>query len=379
MAGRNSQIRIGFIGAGGIVRQRHVPGLRQGPGVEFAGVVNSSPESTARAAQEYGIPRQFDSPEQLIHSDEIDVVWIGTQPYLHSKLSTAALEAGKHVFCQARMALDYADAKRMYDAWRKTDRTAMLCPPPHYMRGDRVIRRLLAEGFVGRPYNVTVRSYADTFHDPSAPLHWRQMAGVSGVNTLDVGMLVEVTQRWLGYARRVTAAALTLIPGRPPAQVRQGTGQTNVERPDTLTVAAELESGALFSGLWSGVARLAGDLNAIEIYGSEGTIRYTSTTELRSGTGGTSMVRHIAATDAPGSGRILAARAGEEQLREVPIPDSEARTWTAEADFIQAVREGKRDPEPSFWDGLKYMEVTDAVFRSAAEGRAVDLPYDRQL
>ena len=110
--------------------------------VELVGVVNSSPESTARAAQEFGIPRRFDSPEQLIQSDEIDVVWIGPQPYLHSKLSIAALEAGKHVFCQARMALDYADAKRMYEAWRKTDLTANICAPPHYMRGDRVIRRL---------------------------------------------------------------------------------------------------------------------------------------------------------------------------------------------------------------------------------------------
>jgi predicted dehydrogenase len=60
----------------------------------------------------------------------------------------------------------------------------------------------------------------------------------------------------------------------------------------------------------------------------------------------------------------------------VEIPAAEARAWTVEADFVAAVREGKRDPEPSFWDGLKYMEFTDAVFKSAAEGHAVDLPYD---
>ena len=361
MVGRDGRIRVGFIGAGGIVRQRHAPGLRQVADVDFAGVVNSTPQSTARAAQELGIRRAYETPEQLIHADEIDIVWIGTQPYLHSKLSVAALEAGKHVFCQARMATDYADAKRMYEAWRKTDRTAMLCPPPHYLRGDRVIRRLLDEGYVGRPYNVTVRSYAAPYHHPSAPLHWRQMVDISGVNTLDLGMLVEVSQRWLGYAKRVSAEALTLIPQRPPAEVHQGAGKTRVERPDTFTFVAQLENGALFSGLWSGVARLGADLNAIEIFGSDGTIRYLS------------------GTDTPGSGGILAAKTSESELREIPIPDDQARTWTVEADFIRAVRDGKRDPEPSFWDGLKYMEFTDAVFRSAAEGRAVDLPYDRQL
>ena len=356
MAVNNDRIRVGFIGAGGIVRQRHVPGLRSVPGVELAGVCNSTPESTARAAQEFGIARQFPSPEALIESDEIDVVWVGTQPYLHSQLSIAALEAGKHVFCQARMAMDYADARRMYDAWRKTGLTAGLCPPPHYMRGDRVMRRLLAEGFAGRPYNVTVRSYADQFHDASKPLHWRQIKSVSGVNTLDVGMQIEVVHRWLGYTRRVVAVERTLIPQRPPAEVNQGAGQTKVERPDTLTVAGGMEKGALFSGLWSGVAAFGAEPNAIEIFGSDGTIRY------------------LAGMDTPGSGQILAGKAGEAGLREVPIEEHEARPWTVEADFIAAVRQGKRDPEPSFFDGPKYMEFTEAGFKSAAEVRAVDLP-----
>jgi predicted dehydrogenase len=355
MAG-NGKLRIGFIGAGGIVRQRHAPGLRELQDVELAGVVNSSPESTARAAQEYGIPRQFKTPEELIQSDDIDVVWIGTQPYLHSKLSIAALEAGKHVFCQARMAMDFEDAKRMYAAWKKSGVTATICAPPHYMRGDRVIRRMLKEGFVGKPYNVNVRSYADTYHNPQAPVHWRQIGGISGVNTLDVGMMIEVVHRWLGYTKRVTAQALTLITERPPAEVNQGAGSTTVERPDTLTVAAEMENGALLSGLWSAVAKFGAEGNGIELYGSEGTIRYQF------------------GVDTPGSGKILAGKASDSALQEVPISDDEARPWTVERDFVEAVRAGKRDPEPSFWDGLKYMEFTEAVFRSAKEGRAVDLP-----
>src|SRR5687767_14792127 len=255
MSGKSGALRIGFIGAGGIVRQRHVPGLITQKGVELVGVVNSTPESTARAAEEFGIPKEFKTPQELIESDEIDVVWIGTQPYLHSKLSIAALEAGKHVFCQARMAMDYADARKMYDAWRKSDRTANICAPPHYMRGDRVVRRMIDEGFVGKPYNVNVRAYADTYHDPSKPVHWRQIGHISGVNTMTVGMLIEVVHRWLGYTRRVTALGRTLTPERPPAEVNQGAGHTQVERPDTLTVAAEMENGALFSGLWSEVAR----------------------------------------------------------------------------------------------------------------------------
>jgi predicted dehydrogenase len=199
------------------------------------------------------------------------------------------------------------------------------------------------------------------YHDPHKPLHWRQMRRISGVNTLDVGMLAEVVHRWLGYCRNVVAQTAIMIPERPPAQVNQGSGQTRVESPDTITTAAVMENGALFSGLWSGVAQFGDEPNAIELFGSEGTIRYLS------------------GTDAPGTGKILAAKGTDSALQEIPVPDSEARTWTVEADFIRAVREGQRDPEPSFFDGMKYMEFTDAAIRSAAEGRRIELPYERNL
>ncbi|MGN6757809.1 MAG: Gfo/Idh/MocA family oxidoreductase, partial [Thermomicrobiales bacterium] len=58
-------IRIGIVGAGGIVRQRHVPGLRKVAGVELAAVCNSTQESTASAAREYAIPHQFNDWHEL--------------------------------------------------------------------------------------------------------------------------------------------------------------------------------------------------------------------------------------------------------------------------------------------------------------------------
>ena len=75
----------------------------------------------------------------------------------------------------------------------------------------------------------------------------------------------------------------------------------------------------------------------------------------------------------------MVGKASDEKLEEVKVPDSEARAWTVEKDFIDAVRAGKTDPEPSFWDGLKYMEFTEAVFKSAKEGRAVELPLDSSV
>ncbi len=339
-------VRIGIVGAGGIVRQRHVPGLRQVEGVQLVAVSNSTPDSTARAASEYGIAKTFQRWQDLVTWEGVDAVVIGTPPYLHREITVAALDAGKHVFCQARMAMNAADAHAMLDRAQRSDRTTMLCPPPHYMEGDRVMRRLISDGYLGELFHLNVRAYAAVYADAAAPLHWRQIGRISGLNTLDVGMMAEVTQRWIGGARRVVARAFTATPERPVA----GGAAGHVDRPDAINVAADMERGGLGSFLVSGLARHAGS-NSIELYGSAGTLKYQYQ-----------------------PGRILGARAGEAELQEIPIRPEEHRHWTVEADFIAAIRSGNRTPEPSFTDGVRYMEFTEAIFRSADTGQAVDLP-----
>ncbi len=348
MAGE--QLRIGFVGAGGIVRDRHVPGLRTVEGLEFHGVVNRSQESSQRAAEEFGIERTYDTWEELIADPAIDIVWIGAHPYMHRVATEAALEAGKHVFTQARMALNYADAKAMYDAAeRHPHLTTMISPPPHFMRGDTAVRKLIAEGFIGVPRNVVVQSYADAYVNPNNPAHWRQNWAMSGFNVLDMGMMIEVLHRWLGPTTKVTALAQTFTKSRPDGQG----GMAPVERPDTVSVIAELASGALATINCSGVAKHAAASNGFEIFGSEGVIRY------------------LTATDT-----ILIGKNSDSALTELKLRPEEERRWTAEADFIAAVRAGSRQVEPSFTDGLRYMEMTEAIFRSIESGKTVSLPLE---
>ncbi len=337
-------LRVGFIGAGGIVRQRHVPGLKKVPGVELYGVVNRSPESSERAAKEFGIGRTYGSWRELIADPSVDVVWIGTQPYMHSTLSIAALEAGKHVFCQARLAMDAADAQTMVDAAKKSGKTAMICPPPHYMEGDRLVRRLIKEGFLGELRTMLVRSYSNSFADPRKPLHWREIGSISGVNTMDVGMMSEVTTRWVGPASRVMAFAHTTYETRPT----EGGGRGTVDRPDSLSAICEMRVGGIGTFMVSTVVH-HGAPNFIELYGSDGTIKYVM-----------------------GADHIMAGKAGG-GLERVDISPAEWRHWTVEQDFIEAVRNGNRTPEPSFEAGLSYMRFTEAVFKSADSGHAVDV------
>jgi predicted dehydrogenase len=345
-------VRIGFIGAGGIARQRHLPGLQRLDGIDLIAVANRRRETAVAIAHEYGFEMVLDDWRAVLDRRDIDAVFIAAPPYLHAEATSAALDAGKHVFCQARMARTYDEARRMYDRSRTTDLVTMLCPPPHAMAGDYVVKELLADGYLGRPYDIHVRMLTAPYADPDAPLHWRQDSAISGYNTLALGMYCEVLHRWLGWQRRVQAIVKAHIPQRRHPE----TGEpVEVKIADSLAIASEFENGALAAWHCSGVTRF-GAPNTIELYGSAGTLRYNIDTD-----------------------EILGARAGDAELRPIPIPAERRRAWTAEADFINAIRTGNRDVSPSFTEGIKYMEFTEAVYRSAAEGRAIDLPFDAGL
>jgi len=342
------RIGIGFIGAGGIARERHLPGLKKIPGVELVAVANRHRASAEKVAAEYGFAHVCDDWRQVIDRPDVDAIFIAAPPYLHRDATLAALAAGKHVFCQARMARTFAEAREMYEAARRSDRVTMLCPPPHAMRGDYLIKKLLAEGYLGQIREVHVHSLADSYADPTTPLHWRQDAFISGYNTLNLGMLVEVLHRWVGYFRTVTAQAAYHTPRRPKAGSVQ---EVAVDIADSLGIVATLRSGGLAVFHFSGAVRFGGE-NRIELYGSQGTLIYYVS-----------------------SHRILGGRAGDSELRPIEIPPDLVREWRAEADFIDAIRHGT-PVSPDFEEGLRYMEFTEAVYRSARSGQTITLPLD---
>src|SRR5262245_33183154 len=124
-------LRIGLIGAGANTRARHIPGLRALADVEIVGVCNRRPESTAEVAREFAIPRQYASWEDLLRDKDVDAIVIGTWPYLHAPITLAALDAGKHVLTEARMALNADEAREMLAASRRhPDLVTQIVPSP---------------------------------------------------------------------------------------------------------------------------------------------------------------------------------------------------------------------------------------------------------
>lgn len=343
----SGKIRIGIIGAGGIFRSRHFPGLAKIGDAEVAAICNRSEASAGAIAREFGLsPRLMTDPYALIGSEDVDAVMIGTWPYRHCEYVLASLDAGKHVFVQARMAMNLREAKAMYARAQETGLVTQICPSPMAMKGDWFIQRLIREGYLGDIYHVYTRSFSGDSCDPDNPLHWRQIDRYSGLNALNMGILVEIVQRWAGQMKTISAHAETFIRTRP---LDNGQGTGPVERPDSVHIMGEMENGAQAAFLFSSVARFGMDPQ-VELYGSEGTLVY----KLDSDT-------------------ILCGRAGDGGLSEISIPVDEAREWTVEQDFVSAIQGGPPG-DTTFEAGLKYMAFTEAVFRSVERGGVVRLP-----
>src|SRR6201982_982790 len=190
----NHKLRIGIVGAGGIVRQRHLPALKKNPDVEIVAVSNWTYESSEKFVKEDGphAPPMANWADLLAVPD-LNIIWIATPPYMHSAVTISALEAGKHVFCQARMSMDLAEAEEMLATTKRfPELVTMLCPPPFGLRGDLMVKKILAENYIGRPHHVRLQSFTTAYLDPDAPAHWRQRIEISGLNVLTLGIYVEV-------------------------------------------------------------------------------------------------------------------------------------------------------------------------------------------
>ncbi len=340
------ELRVGLIGAGGNVRNRHIPGFQKVPNLEILGVANRSLASSRSVADQFNIPRVYDGWQELLEDDDINAVCIGTWPYMHRTLTLAALEKGKHVLTEARMASTAQEARDMLAASRRHPaQICQLTPTSTSYKIDRVLKRLIGEGFLGELLTVEMQSLQNRFVDFGGDLHWRHSWELSGYNTLNIGASYESMMRWLGRGKQVMAMAQVQVPYR-----RNEQGElTSVTIPDHVDILYKLANGAQVHMRMSATTGLSTG-NQIWMYGTEGTI-------------------HVDQQQ-----NIFAGRRGDTQLTEVPNPAEEQAHYRVEEEFANAIRGQEQITMVPFETGVHYMEWTEAVVRSAQTGQAVSLP-----
>lgn len=340
-------LRVGVIGAGANTTSRHIPGLQAIAGVEVVGVCNRSAESSRRVAHQFGLAQIYDHWTDVIDDPALNAVVIGAWPYIHARLSIAALAAGKHVMCEARMAMNATEAHAMLAAAHAhPGLVAQIVPSPMTLGVDKTIKRLLAEGYLGDVLAVEIRA-GGAFLDPDAPLHWRNDFDLSGYNTMSMGIWYEAVMRWIGEATAVTAMGKTYVKMR-----HTGDGALKPVRiPEHIDVLADMACGAQLHLQVSTVAGLAG-APEVFLFGSRGTLRFSAD-------------------------KLYGGQRGDHALTEIAVPERDRGGWRVEEEFISAIRGHEPITHTSFEDGVKYMEFTEAALRSLAERRTFALPLAR--
>jgi predicted dehydrogenase len=264
-------------------------------------------------------------------------------------VTCAALAAGKHVLCEARMAMNAAEAHEMLETSRHhPDLVAQIVPSPFTFKWDATIHDYVNGGKLGDLIAVDLRGGTGGFPDASAPANWRQDRDLSGYNIMGMGIWYEALMRWTGPAVSIQAMCQTVVKRRPAAD---GQGYTTMTIPDHVDVLARLANGAQARLQFTSVLGHAADPWGCWLYGSEGTL-------------------HLDAR----AGVLRYGARGSEALEAVAIEPDMAGAWRVEADFIDAIRGLAPVRLTPFADGVRYMEFTEAVTRSAQLGQVIHLP-----
>jgi predicted dehydrogenase len=353
-------IRIGFIGLNPDshwASMAHVPAIRSlSDKYTIMGVANSTPESARRTADALKLPYAFKNVDELVQSPDVDLVTVTVKVPHHLKLVTAALNAGKHVYCEWPLGNGLEEARTLA---KRADEKGVVAVAGTQARAALEIehlRQLVADGYVGKVLSTTLvgsgGNWANETTDDLSYLFDKKngasMQAIPLAHTLaaigDVlGGFGPLSARFISHYNTVNVA---------------DTGETREKTvPDQIMVHGRLKNGAALSIHYRGGVSRGTNL-LWEINGTEGDIQVTG--EL----GHAQMIQLT----------VRGARGDETEL--VPLMP-EASAYEGWPEFAGArnvarmyerlfndIKNGTRTA-PTFKDAVALHEVLDAIERSA--------------
>ena len=152
--GKGETIRVGIIGCGGIANGKHLPGLVKIEGVEVVALCDIIPERVEQMKAKFGLTNAkiYTDYKELLKDETIDDVQVCTPNRSHSFITVDALEAGKNVMCEKPMAINYAEAKKMLDASKRTGKALTIGYQNRQTAEHRYLRDQVAKGTFGDIY-----------------------------------------------------------------------------------------------------------------------------------------------------------------------------------------------------------------------------------
>lgn len=359
-----SRIRVGLVGANpkrGFAAVAHIPALRALPQFEISAVCTSRQESADAAAAELGARHAFADAADMARHPDVDLVTVCVKAPDHYAPVMAAIEAGKHVFCEWPLGRDTAEAIRMRDAAERKGVRHMVGLQGQVSPAIDHARDLIAEGYVGRVLSATMIACAPNWGATLEGAYQADAANGANLLTVTGGHTLDALCHCLGEFRELAGFVVSQRDRIPV----EGSGEIIPKTsPDQVAVSGVLGGGAAVSfQVRAGVTR--GTAFLFEIHGDAGDLVLTATSRA-------SMQRQeLSLKGAKGAGAPLAELPIPAKYRWVPegmSPESPYNVAQLYVRLAEAIRAGT-PASPGFDAAVTRHRLLDTIVRASETGR----------
>jgi predicted dehydrogenase len=358
------KIRVGIVGASpnrGFAAISHVPALQSLPDFEIVAVCTSSQASADAAAKHYGVPLAFADPAKLAAHPDVDLVTVSVKVPDHYQPVMAAVEAGKHVYCEWPLGRNTEEAIRLRDAAERAGIRHAVGLQGQVSPAINYVKDLIADGHIGRVLSGTLFVNAGNWGKTIDRAYQTDRANGANLMTITGGHNLDVLCHCLGEFRELSAFAVSQR-DRIPLQATGEMVAKNV--PDQLVVSGIVGDGAVVSvQVRGGMTR--GHEFLFEIHGEEGDLVLAATSRA------STQRQELSVQGARGAGVPLADMTIPAKYRFVPgsVPEGSAyNVAQLYARLGEGIRTGK-PVTPGFNEAVTRHRLLDMITRAAETGQ----------
>jgi predicted dehydrogenase len=359
----SKRIRVGIIGANpdrGWAAQAHIPALKSlRDDFEITALSTSRPESADAASKRFGVPLAFDNHQGLVNSAEVDVVAITVKVPHHLELATAALNAGKGVYCEWPLGNGVKEAETLAALAKKKGVLAVAGLQARFAPPVAYVRDLIEQGYVGDVLSTTLIGSGMGWGPTVEPYNVYTNDRKNGATMLAiaVGHVADALCYCLGEVRQLSA---TMALRRKSFTIAKTGESKPMTAEDQVVVSGLLEGGAAFSIHYRGGVSRGTNL-LWEINGTEGDLQLTAA-------GGQAQIFEMTLRGGKSAQSSLEVLPVPEQYRWSPLQGPALNVAQAYARFARDYREGTHLC-PTFDDAVTRHRMLDAIETAAATGQ----------
>ena len=331
-----AKLRFGVVGIGNIVQGTIAPAIVAEEGCELVAAVSRDQGRADAFAEKFGARFAYTDYDEMLANPEVDAVFIATPNLQHSAQTIAAARAGKHVMCDKPMATSVADAVASVEACNAAGVKLGINFHNRHLPWVQDTRAMVAEGRIGDIEVIQVQGGSGPRHYDN----WRADPAMAGLGTLyNVGVHI---LDFLGWILDSEATEVTALFDQQP-----GSGAVEM----LAMVLLRFRNGTM--AYLNANEKLLFPQNDIAIHGKKGRIIGAGLTRSR----------------ADGELRLMTEEG--ETVTPYPSPGAHRRSVAA---FARAVLAGET-PNASGADGLRSMQLCDAIARAVVDRRTVEVDY----